>query len=444
MSLKKQVMPSLQKVNNMAGLLQNKTMEGQNIVWLEALRQQGREMFIANGLPTPKTEAWKYTKLRALAVDDFVLPLGSETKCTCDCHQHNHECSCGCNHCDLPFDAYIFRFYNGVFQPPHPQLPTGVEVLTLLEAVQLYDEAKSKLNKLVDINRYPFAALNTAYLEEGLFILISKNTKLDKPILLDVKTNPCDNNLFYNLHNLIVVENGAQAEIIENYHYHGVEKSRYFVNIVNEFYIGRDAKLSHYKLQQDAFKSCHIALNVAQVKARGYYENLCVQKGADIGRNEVVVKLIEPEASAQVDAAYKMSGWATLDTTTDIQHLSPHTQSDQLVKGVVDGDAKGVFQGRIHIAPDAIQTEGHQLHQALLLSDTAEVDVKPELEIFADDVKCSHGAASGELDEEQLFYMRSRGIDAEEARHLLVEAFLDDVILRSSSENIRNWLKEHI
>lgn len=428
----------------MAGLLQHKSMEGEDIVWLETLRQQGRDMFAQNGIPSPKTEAWKYTKLRALMADDFELPTEQNITCDCGCHGHHDECQCVGSTCNLPFATYSFNFRNGIFCPPHPQLPKGVEVMTLLEAVQIYDEAKSKLNKLTDLEKYPFAALNTAYLEEGLFILVHKDTQPDKPLFIDILTRPDGRNLFYNLHNLIIIENGAKAEIIERYRYHGEEKSRYFVNVVNEIYIGRNACLNHYKLQEEAYKACHISVTFAQVKAHGRYENLCLQKGADIGRNEVVVKLLEPEACAQVDAAYKMSGWATLDTTTDIQHLCSHTKSEQLVKGVVGGDAKGVFQGRIHIAPDAGQTEGHQLHRALLLSDRAEIDVKPELEIFADDVKCSHGAASGELDEEQLFYMRSRGISEDDARQILVEAFLDDVLLRASSETVKTWLKEQI
>lgn len=151
--------------------------------------------------------------------------------------------------------------------------------------------------------------------------------------------------------------------------------------------------------------------------------------------------LKEEGASAEVNGAYLMNGWATLDTTTDIEHLAPCTVSHQLVKGVIGGDAKGVFQGRIHIAPGAVRTEGNQLHKALLLSDTAEVDVKPELEIFADDVKCSHGAASGELDEEQLFYMRSRGIGEEEARRLLIDAYLDDAISKIEDEKVAAWIK---
>ena len=139
-----------------------------------------------------------------------------------------------------------------------------------------------------------------------------------------------------------------------------------------------------------------------------------------------------------------MSGWATLDTTTNIEHKVAGTQSSQLIKGVVDGEAKGVFQGKIHIHPNAIQTEGHQLHKALLLSDSAEVDCKPELEIYADDVKCSHGAATGELDKEQLFYMLSRGISEDDARKMLVEAFLDDALEKIPNIVIREWFKSQI
>lgn len=428
----------------MPGLLQNKELEGAGIVWLETLRRKGREAFTAAGLPTPKTEAWKYTRLRMLGADDFVLSKEDESRCSCGCEEEHceHE-NCSCRQ-ECPFPAYVLDFRNGFFRPPHPEFPEGVEVMTLMEAVQVEDEVKSRLGKLIELEKYPLAALNTAYLQEGLFINIRRGVRLDKPILIENCTHSGGQNLFLNLRHLIVVENGAEAEIIETYAYHGEPKSRYFANIVSEIYVGRNATLHHYKLQDEAFKACHVALAAVQVKEGGRYRRFCAQKGADVGRDEVVISLRELQASARVDAVYKMSGWATLDTTTDIRHLSAHTCSEQLVKGVVDGDAKGVFHGRIHIAPDAQQTEGRQLHRALLLSDRAEVDVKPELEIFADDVKCSHGAASGELDEEQLFYMRSRGIDTEEARRMLVEAFLDDVLLQIENENVRNWLKGKI
>lgn len=427
----------------MSGLLQDKPMLEADNPKLAGLREKGRDAFC---LPTAKTEAWKYTKLRALNADDFVMPIietDEEDNCTCGCNSDcdKQNCNCHHNHYHLPFEAWQFHFYNGVFKPHYPHLPEGVEVMTLLEAFEQREEVRPRLGRLARIEEYPFAALNTAYLEEGLFIGIDRGVKLEQPLVLHYHTDPGKSNLFYNIRNLIILENDAAAEIIEIHDYTGDPKSRYFANLVNEIFIGRNAKLQHYKHQNEAFKAVHIALCAVNIKSGGYYENFCWQQGADLSRNEVAVYLLEKGARAQVDAAYKMAGWATLDTTTDIQHLAAETFSDQLVKGVVGGDARGVFQGRIHIARDAQQTEGHQLHRALLLSDQAEIDVKPELEIFADDVKCSHGAASGELDEEQLFYMQSRGISIEEARQMLVEAFLDDVLLRISDLSVREWLK---
>lgn len=425
----------------MGGLLQNIKLPGENIPWLESLREKGREAFAAQGLPTAKTEAWKYTRPRDLQVDDFVMETeepGEEHK-TCGC---GGECCCHeaeNQPVSLPFTGYEIHFANGRLQHGHLQLPRGVTVMPLMDAVLYDEEIKNYLGKSVDIEHYPFAALNTAYLAEGLFIRVSKDVALDWPLVVFNHTHSCHDNLFYNVRNIIVLENGASAGLVEFYGYSGAEKSRYFANVVNEIYLGRNASLRHYKFQNEAFKAVHVSLSQVKVKSGGTYDSFCLQRGANLARNETKVLLTEENARADVNAAYIMHGWATLDTTTDIEHLSPDTCSDQLVKGIVGGDAKGVFQGKIHIAPDAVRTEGHQLHKALLLTDTAEIDCKPELEIFADDVKCSHGAASGELDEEQLFYMRSRGIGEDEARQILIDAYLEDVFARIKNEEIRNW-----
>lgn len=519
----------------MAGLIQDTELFGEYIPWFAALREKGLAAFKQHGMPTAKTEAWKYTKPRDLNADDFEMEASNfldEIKAvseeTCGCHHENGECSCGghhdagchcghhhkdchcghhhkdchcghreeidiedepsghasaagtagscrcsCGSCEeeasrfpgsenepsddasaagcaelnlnynIPFDAYQIHFVNGKFIPIFPALPKGVEVITLMEAV-LIEEAKAYLGKLLDLDSHPFGALNTAYMEEGIYIRVHKGVKLDKPLMIINHTNAGERNLFYNLRNLVILENGAEAEILEWYKYAGAPKSRYFANIVNEIFISPEAKLNHYKLQNEAFKANHLSLTVAKLKTGAEYNNFCLQKGANIGRNEVKVLLGDEQARTNVDAAYIMSGWATLDTTTDIEHLAADTYSDQLVKGVVSGDARGVFQGKIHIAPDAVKTEGHQLHRALLLSDTAEIDVKPELEIFADDVKCSHGAASGELDEMQLFYMQSRGIGLEEAKQILIDAYLDDVVAKISNQTIREWFKNAV
>lgn len=413
----------------MGGLVQQKKLIGNEISWLRELREKGLLAFEKIGIPTAKSEYWKYTKPRDLNADDFVMEVQN---------QINLDIT------EAYLSAYKISFVNGVFCPQQSDLPNGVEVLPLIEAILLKGETRSFLGKLVDLDNNPFAALNSAYINEGVFIRIEKNVHLKKPLMIVNHTQVDNENLFYNLRHLIILEEGASAEVVESYTYSGELKSRYFANIVSEIFVGRNAVLNHYKLQDEAFKANHVAYNIAEVKSGGTYNNFCLQKGANIGRNEVKVLLKEEQARTNINVAYTMSGWATIDTTTNVEHQACYTYSQQLVKGVVDGDAKGVFQGKIHIDKNAIKTEGYQLHRALLLSDTAGIDVKPELEIFADDVKCSHGAASGELDENQLFYMRSRGIDEDEARKILVEAFLDDVIYKIENEAIRNWFKQNV
>lgn len=428
--------------NNCGGLLQNINLAGKNISKLEILREQGRSVFAETGLPTPKTEAWKYTRVRGLADADFIIEPMPEH---CGCHQHhccdcgNEEHTCKCHDNVLPFDAYEICFCNGKLKEDCFNLPDGIEAVSLLDAAA-DGELFAYLNKSFEINNFPFAALNTAYLEQGAFVRIARDFCPDKPIAIINHTHT-ENKIFNNIRNIIVLENGAKATIAEYYNYSGAEKSEYFNNVVNEIFIGRNALLNHYKVQKESFKSAHITLNAVIVKSGGKYESFCLQTGADLARQETHVVLKEAQAEAEVNAVYKMNGWATVDTTTDIEHAAPYTNSTQLVKGIVGGQAKGVFQGKIHIAPMAEKTKGYQLHRALLLSDTAEVDVKPELEIFADDVACSHGAACGELDKEQMFYLQSRGISEEEARSILVQAFANEGINKIKDDNIREWVR---
>ncbi len=443
----------------MSELLSDIALFGENIPWLEGIRSRGRNAFV---MPTAKTEAWKYTKLHVLQRDDFVyapskfleeLEGCAEEECDCGCEHHheNEECTCGTHcHCahrpklyiDLPFDAYQIHFYNGKFMPLYPALPVGVEVMTLMQAV-VEGEVQNYLGKYIDLQSYPFAALNTAMLEEGLFVKIDAGISLKKPLMFIYHTQT-EQHLLSNIRNIFVAGKGANISVIEYYYHIGDDKDCYFNNIVNEFYLSPQANITHYKFQNEAFKAIHIALNYARVRENAFYKSFCLQKGADLGRNETKIDLLQEQAKSQVDAAYIMNGWATIDTTTDVAHLSPQTISDQLVKGVVGGQAKGVFQGKISIVKDAQATEGHQLHRALLLSDTAEIDVKPELEIYADDVKCSHGAACGEIDQDQLFYMRSRGIPEEEAKQMLIDAYLLEVINRIDNEQIREWILSNV
>lgn len=358
-------------------------------------------------LPTPKTEAWKYTRLRDLLGVEYKICPPSKKKAQ-----------------RPPFKADVIDISNGRII----EWPKHIKGISMEEIHALEEESK-----------HPFALMNARYLTTGLKIEITGQVM--HPLLLNYHITPENENYFYHFRNIIRCRAGSSAEIIEQFTYEGEVKSSYLANIVNDIEVEKGANLRHYKYQNEAFKANHIALHKVNVEKEGKYESFCFQKGANIARNETEVFLNGEGADTKVNAVYMMNGWATLDTTTNIYHNKPYTQSSQVVKGVVGGTAKGVFQGRIHIAPKADKTSGTQLHKAILLSDEAEIDVKPELEIFADDVKCSHGAASGELDKDQLFYMRARGIGEEEARQILIDAYLDDVINQISNEQIREWFK---
>lgn len=361
-----------------------------------------------------KTEAWKYTKLYDLKDAAFTF----ESKLSKDVFP------------DVGIEAYFIKFLNGKLVSIDKNMPEEVVI-----------NEKNK-GENISLDKYPFAQINNQNENTGIQIVVKKGFVCDRPIFILNKTNSED--LYYNLNNSITVNDKANIEIVEHYIYSGNLKSKYFVNAVNNIHVLEGAVLKHYKVQEEAYKATHMALNIVDVEASGVYESICLQTGANIARNETVVNLKNQNASCNINAAYIMNGWATIDTTNDVRHLSPYTYSDQLIKGVISGEAKGVFQGKIHIAKNAVKTNGYMLHKALLLSDEAEVDCKPELEIFADDVKCSHGAATGVLDEMQLFYMTSRGISIEDAKQMLIDAYLDDVLNKISNNKIYNWVKDRI
>ncbi len=398
--------------------LENINLCGGDIPSLISLRQKGKSAF--KSLPAKKTEAFKYTDIAgALTEEMFSAPF--------------HQCDekhCHCQDQYLPFDAYEFHFCDGHLHE-HFHFIDGIEVSSILDAVSDHETTKY-LNRF-ELEKFPLAALNTTYLEQGLFLRFSKTS--DKPIALIYHNK---SNGFKNVRNVIIAEKGVQAEIIEIYE---GQNDLSFSNIVNEIFISKNASLKHYKIQNESNNAVHIALQSVQIKSNGRYESYTLQKGSKLSRNETHILLKEENAAAVVNADYHIDGSTLIDTTTDIEHLSKNTTSNQVIKGVIDENAHGVFQGKIHIAPNAVQTEGYQIHRALLLSDNAAVDVKPELEIFADDVKCSHGATSGDLNQDEIFYLQSRGISENEARQILTKAFLDEAFESIENQNIKTFFE---
>ena len=398
---------------------------GEDIPWLAGFREKNLRAFEKQGFPNAKTEAWKYSHFNPEVIKTAEIDTASH-ECNGDCHCHEHTNSEVCE----------IKFCDGKLTGEHFDFGDGIVVKPLVEA--LYDgEAKPYLSKNFEAESFPFAALNNAFLQEGVFILIERKAVIEKPIYLHYHSHG-KRNLFANIHNIIVLENCAQAVVLEYYEGDG---GQYSNNIVNEIFVGAEANLKHYKKQAEGLEAHHIALNAVSVKQNGKYEAFYRHKECTFARTESFVRLLDKGAEAIVNGVYKLEKKGLSDITTNIRHLAEHTSSNQLVKGVLDGKAQGMFQGQIHIAKDAQKTSGNQLHRALLLSDGASIDCKPELEIFADDVKCSHGATSGDLDAEQLFYMQSRGVPLEKAKKILIEAYLDEVYAHISCEKINEWIR---
>jgi Fe-S cluster assembly protein SufD len=340
-------------------------------------------------LPTRKLEAWRYTDLRALAAISF-----SETS-PAELPDH------------LP-DLGIPRlvFINGAYNEP---LSTPPDFLAPFATVA---EASS----------LPLALINAEHARDGITLTVPPDT--DAGALLLVSYASAATPVAFHPRHRITLGAGAKLTIIEVAMGQGV----YWHNPVTDIAIHENATLAHYRLQDEGAEAFHLATIRAKIAAGAAYESFTAVIGAKISRAEFHATLLGPNATTHLNAAQLLGNHQHGDFTSVVAHDAPNCASRQTVKSVLSGHARGVFQGRIEVARAAQKTDGYQMNQALLLSDTAEIDIKPELEIFADDVKCSHGATIGALDPEQLFYFRSRGIPEAQARAMLIRAFLTEAL----------------
>lgn len=390
------------------------------------LRQKAAAALIQTGFPDKKTEEWKYTDIKPVLADDF----GIDTE-ECACEEHHHGC-CGTPDSDRS-DFIDIIFCHGKLHTENFDLPDGIAITPL--PVALYEgKYKPFLLKAFAPEKHPFAALNGAYLLEGVCITVEKNARLQKPVRIIYNQDNCDK-IQTNIHNIIVMEKDSQAEIFEKFVSHN--QNSYLTNIVNEIYAQTGSSLNHYILQKESVFGYHIGLNAARIGKDARYRQYYRAAGAKICRNETTANLEQSGAAAEIYSAYTTRKGCLNDITANINHFQPATYSNQYAKAVLESGSSSVFQGRIHIAPNAQKTEGHQLHKALYLDGSADLNCKPELEIFADDVKCSHGASCGELDKEQLFYLMSRGISRIDAVKLLTDAHLNEILAFLPNELIK-------
>ena len=403
---------------------------GAELPWLAGLRERGIERFAALGFPTRNVEAWRYTNVRPLQKVAFVPAEPAEGV-------------------QIAVDrgaAHRLSFVNGRFRPDLSNvgdLPAGVE-LTSLAAVLADDpeSLKDHLGAAAEDDGESFLALNTALMADGYVLRIGRGVVVEDPIEMLFIGAASDKSVAYHLRNLIVAEEGSAAVVVEDHIGHG--EGAYFSNGATEVFAGPGARLKHYKLQDEAGAAFHLHGAFVRLDRDSAYESFVLSLGARLSRNEIRTALNGSGAECFLNGAYVVAGDQHVDNTTFIDHATPHTDSREVYKGVLDDTSRAVFQGTIMVRPDAQKINGHQLNRALLLSDKAEIDAKPALEIYADDVKCSHGATAGELDDDALFYLRARGIPEPQARRILIEAFLDDVIDEITHPTVRDAFRDKV
>jgi Fe-S cluster assembly protein SufD len=387
--------------------------------WLDAARDEALERFRGAGFPTRKIEAWKFTSLAHLAQTAFGEPeiAGARiARATIESYRVTPDC-------------HLAVFINGRFHPTLSdlgRLPAGTRVVDMSRV----DESDLKLmtappavadapeaRALVD--------LNTALMRDGAVVHLGRGAVID-PVQLLFLTLPGTEPGAAHLRNLLLAEPGSSATVVETYA--GLGHGAYWTNTVTQVAIAPNAVLRHYKLQAEAEPAFHVAETSVRLERDAAYRAFVLSLGAQLARNELDVALAGEHGEAHLAGVTLARGGQHLDTMLRVEHAATHGTSSQDFKSVIDGRAHAVFQGRIRVAPDAQKTDARQLNRNLLLSGTAAADTKPELEILADDVKCSHGATVGDLDKDALFYLRARGLGEAEARALLIDAFVGELI----------------
>jgi Fe-S cluster assembly protein SufD len=334
-------------------------------------------------------------------------------------------------------------FVNGFYAPELSAIPAGVTVGNLAEAlVRAPEEIEAHLGRHAAFENHFFTALNTAFFHDGAYLRVPAGQVIEEPIHLIHLSLLGDEGALVSARNLIVAGENSQVTIVESYG--GLPGAASLTTAVTEIVAEPAAVIDHYKVQQESEASFHLAnTQVHQMRGSNFSTHF-IGFGGKLVRNEVRVLLDGEGCEATINGLYRAGGTQHVDNLTVIDHARPHCSSHELYKGILDGKAKGVFNGKIFVRQDAQKTDAKQTNKTLLLSDDATINTKPQLEIYADDVKCTHGATVGQLDEEATFYLRTRGIGLAEARDLLTFAFANDVIGRMKVQALRDRLARHL
>jgi len=412
------------------------SLPGRGVDWVDAMREESARRFEELGLPTLRNEDWKYTSLKPITKRAFA-PADTET-------EPGRE---NLKQFDIPgLDTHRVVLVDGNYvealSDPDPA-GGGVFVGSLARAINEQPErVKPWLGRLAREAEHGFRALNSAFLQDGVFIHVPDGEAIDKPIEICCVQHSDAEEIASQPRNLIVAGEGARFTVLERYLC--VHDSRYLTNAITEVFAGANAQLEHYKLQQESPNAYHIGSWLIEQQESSTVTTHNVALGAALARTDIRARLDGAGAHCGMSGVYVLGGRQHVDNHIKVDHNVADTSSNEYYKGVMDGRSRAVFHGRVVVHPDAQRSDAHQQNRNLLLSEDAEVDTKPQLEIYADDVACSHGATVGQLSEDAMFYMKTRGIDEQTARSLLIFAFANDVIGDFGLEPLRAYVEHEM
>ena len=402
--------------------------------WLKDLRQRHWNAVRSHGLPTRKDERWKYTELTFLDEEKTLASREIDEKLAEVCIQQ---------HRLQQEQSILLVLVNGYFMPSMSdvtQLPANAIVCGLNEALQQHEVlVKQHMTETDNTTHYPFANLNAALFSDGLFIYLPNDCRVTKPIhLLSIVTDA--NAFIAHPRHVFVLGKNSQLTLLEEYTASAV--GSYVMNIVSTVYVGANSLFEHYKIQNESGRAAHLANTFIFQQQDSSVTSTHFSSGGQFSRDDVIVKLQETGAHCQTSGFYQLKqDNQYIDHHVIIDHVAPRSCSDMLYKGILDKKSRAVFNGRVHVGKDAQKIEAHQQNHNLLLSNQAEIYSKPELEIYSDDVKCKHGATTGQLDEDALFYLQSRGLERKEALNMLLQSFAADIVERVTHDEIKAHIK---
>ena len=398
------------------------------------LRRDAAKIFEEQGFPTRKWEDYKYINPEAVLKKGFGFRTEMMRGVTAN----------DIKEFTLVKDSVVLVIVNGVYSTElsvTKNLPKGITVTGIAEAVHSNEIAKKHYGKYAKSSSDPFIALNTALNNGGVFIRIEKKTVTSTPIqVLHISDNEVAS--FFQPRNLIVAEDFSEAVVIESYESIGPVQS--FTNALTEVYVAPNAKLDHYRIQAESDVAQQMNTLNAVVSGNSLYNTYTFTLGGNFVRNNLNVVFTEKNGEAHLYGLYPITGTQIVDNHTVVDHAVPNCMSNELYKGVIDEKASATFNGKIFVRQDAQKTNAFQTNRNILLSDDATVNTKPQLEIYADDVKCSHGTSTGKVNEDAMFYLQARGIRKKSARALLIRAFAEEVVDHVKIEELRNYIDSRI